>query len=196
MTSNNSKIIVLDRDGVVNEDSENYIRSPTEWEPITGSIQAMADLTANGFDIVIATNQSGLARGYFSEYDLAKIHTKLLSLVEASGGFITGIFYCPHAPSAGCNCRKPKTGLLERAEAELKISLRGKFFVGDSMNDMQAAEAFEMRPILVRTGKGGRTEKELCGALRGTIPVFDNLSSATKWIISSGSNMRVSEAPS
>ena len=196
MTSNNSKVVVLDRDGVVNEESKNYVRSPTEWKPITGSIEAIADLTANGFDIVIATNQSGLARGYFSEYDLAKIHTKLLSLVEASGGFISGIFYCPHSPSAGCNCRKPKTGLLKRAEAELKISLRGKFFVGDSMKDMEAAEAFEMRPILVRTGKGGRTEKELCGALRGTIPVFDNLSSATKWIISSGSNMRVSEAPS
>ena len=196
MTSNNSKVIVLDRDGVVNEDSEDYIRSPSEWKPISGSIQAIADLTAYGFEIVIATNQSGLARGYFNEYDLANIHTKLLSLVEASGGFISGIFYCPHAPSAGCNCRKPKTDLLKRAEAELKISLRGKFFVGDSMKDMEAAAAFEMRPILVRTGKGGRTETELSGDLRGAIPIFDDLSAATKWIISSKPDIRASEAPS
>ena len=177
---------------MVNEDSEDYIRSPSEWKPISGSIQAIADLTAYGFEIVIATNQSGLARGYFNEYDLANIHTKLLSLVEASGGFISGIFYCPHAPSAGCNCRKPKTDLLKRAEAELKISLRGKFFVGDSMKDMEAAAAFEMRPILVRTGKGRDTEADLCRTLRRSIPIFNDLSAAAKWIINSKSNMGTS----
>ena len=192
MTLKKTKIIVLDRDGVVNEDSEEYIKSPNEWEPIKGSIQAIADLTANGFEIVIATNQSGLARGYFSEYDLANIHTKFLSLVEASGGFISAIFYCPHEPSAGCGCRKPKTGLLRKAETELKISLREEFFVGDSMKDLEAAQAFEMRPILVRTGKGRDTEADLCRTLRRSIPIFNDLSAAAKWIINSKSNMGTS----
>jgi len=192
LTLKKTKIIVLDRDGVVNEDSEEYIKSPNEWEPIKGSIQAIADLTANGFEIVIATNQSGLARGYFSEYDLANIHTKFLSLVEASGGFISAIFYCPHGPSAGCGCRKPKTGLLRKAETELKISLREEFFVGDSMKDLEAAQAFEMRPILVRTGKGRDTEADLCRTLRRSIPIFNDLSAAAKWIINSKSNMGTS----
>jgi D-glycero-D-manno-heptose 1,7-bisphosphate phosphatase len=192
LTLKKTKVIVLDRDGVGNEDSEEYIKSPNEWEPIKGSIQAIADLTANGFEIVIATNQSGLARGYFSEYDLANIHTKFLSLVEASGGFISAIFYCPHGPGAGCGCRKPKTGLLRKAETELKISLREEFFVGDSMKDLEAAQAFEMRPILVRTGKGRDTEADLCRTLRRSIPIFNDLSAAAKWIINSKSNMGTS----
>ena len=180
MKSRNTKIIVLDRDGVINEDSDDYIKSPTEWKPIKGSIQAIADLTAIGFEIIIATNQSGLGRGYFSEYDLANIHTKLLDLVEGSGGLISAIFYCPHSPDEACDCRKPKTGLLKRAEIELRISLNGKFFVGDSISDLEAAQAFEMRPILVRTGKGRVAESNLTAPLHGSVDIFDDLSAAAE----------------
>lgn len=169
------KIIVLDRDGVINEDSDDYIKSPEEWVPVPGSLEAIAALNVIGYKVTVATNQSGLGRGLFDEIALANIHHKMCSMVEESGGFIEGVFYCPHLPDAGCECRKPKTGLLMRIQDELHDKLAGCYFVGDSLKDLQAARAFNMEPILVRTGKGRVTENQLIELNGDSVPVFDNL---------------------
>lgn len=181
-------LLILDRDGVINEDSSSYIRSLEEWIPIPGSIQAIASLSRAGYSIVIATNQSGLSRGYFTLDDLEAIHARLCSEVEEQGGRITGIFYCPHLPEEHCGCRKPATGLLEAIETELGEAARGAIFIGDSLKDLQAALAFGCRPVLVRTGKGAETEQTLLnteGVLPepGAIPVYDNLASAARTIL-------------
>lgn len=177
------KTIVLDRDGVINQDSADYIKSPDEWIPIPGSIEAIAALHAANFKILIATNQSGLARGFFSEYDLANMHHKLCSMVEDAGGLVTGIFYCPHEPKDSCDCRKPKTGLLRQAESELSVKLKGSVFIGDSEKDLLAATSFGMRPILVRTGNGNITEGRLQDIQLSNTEVFDDLKSAVDSIL-------------
>lgn len=169
------KIIVLDRDGVINEDSDDYIKSPEEWLPLPGSLEAIAALNMSGYKVTVATNQSGLGRMLFDEITLANIHQKMCSMVEDCNGFIEGVFYCPHLPDAGCDCRKPKTGLLKRIEGELLTSLAGQYFVGDSLKDLQAARAFSMQPVLVRTGKGRLTESRLDEFGGDPVPVFDNL---------------------
>ena len=178
-----SKTIVLDRDGVINQDSSDYIKSAEEWVPIEGSIEAIAKLHRGGYGVVIASNQSGLARGYFDEAALAGMHDKLNLLVEDARGLVSAIFYCPHSPDARCSCRKPKTGLLEQAEIELGISLVDSYFVGDSLKDLQAAWAFNMTPILVRTGKGLETELSLSNKQKSRTLVFNNLKSAVDWIL-------------
>jgi D-glycero-D-manno-heptose 1,7-bisphosphate phosphatase len=181
-------VLVLDRDGVINEDSDDYIRQLADWHPIPGSIEAIAKLSNAGFQIAIATNQSGLGRGYFGLDELEEIHQHLCQLVEEQGGQIDGIFYCPHLPDAGCNCRKPATGLLEAIEQELDQPLAGSYFIGDSLKDLQAARAYACQPILVRTGKGAGTLEKLkaTGAdLHNPeqIPVYDNLAAAAQAII-------------
>ena len=182
------KTIVLDRDGVINEDSDHYIKSPQEWIPVQGSLEAIARLHNNGYRVAVATNQSGLARGLFDEFTLAKIHQTMCAQAEDAGGLIEGVFYCPHGPDEGCSCRKPATGLLQQIEAEFNSVLRGAFFVGDSLKDMQAAKAFEMQPVLVRTGKGRDTESRIIDAGLGSIPVYENLESAViEHIVKSGS---------
>lgn len=178
------KIVILDRDGVINHDSDSYIKSADEWQPIDGSIEAISKLNEHGFQIAVATNQSGLGRNLFDEYALAQIHHKLCSMVEASGGHIDAIFYCPHSPDEDCACRKPKTGLLEMIESELACSLEDVYFVGDSLKDVDAAIAFGCKPAVVRTGNGGKTEKALVQRGDDTIPVFDDLSAAAEFILS------------
>ena len=178
-----SRTIVLDRDGVINQDSSSYIKSAEEWIPISGSINAIARLHQANFRVVIASNQSGLARGYFDEAALARMHEKMNLMVEDAGGMISAIFYCPHSPDAGCSCRKPKTGLLKRAEIELEISLAGDYFVGDSLKDLQAASSFNMKPILVRTGNGRQTELSLSKKIRDKTMIFNDLESAVNWIL-------------
>ncbi|MBL6904083.1 MAG: D-glycero-beta-D-manno-heptose 1,7-bisphosphate 7-phosphatase [Pseudomonadales bacterium] len=172
------KTIVLDRDGVINQDSDDYIKSAEEFVPIAGSIEAIAKLSAAGFRVFIATNQSGLARKYFDEDILSEIHHLLCSMVEQLGGTIDGIFYCPHHPDDNCNCRKPRIGLLEQIESEFACELAGSYFVGDSLNDIQVAEAFGCKPILVRTGKGTLTESVLESNGVADVRVYENLSSA------------------
>jgi len=172
------KTIVLDRDGVINQDSDDYIKSAEEFVPIAGSIEAIAKLSAAGFRVFIATNQSGLARKYFDEDILSEIHHLLCSMVEQLGGTIDGIFYCPHHPDDNCNCRKPRTGLLEQIESEFACELAGSYFVGDSLKDIQVAEAFGCKPILVRTGKGTLTESGLESNGVADVRVYENLSSA------------------
>ena len=181
--SEDSKTIVLDRDGVINEDSSSYIKTAEEWIPISGSIDAIARLHQANFRVIIASNQSGIARGYFDEAALTRMHDKMNSLVEDSGGVISAIFYCPHSPDEGCSCRKPKTGLLERAEVEFDISLAGDYFVGDSLKDLQAANSFNMEPILVRTGNGRQTEIALSKEMRDQTRIFNDLKSAVSWIL-------------
>ena len=167
--------IVLDRDGVINEDSDDYIKTADEWIPIKGSLEAIATLTASGYRVAVATNQSGLARGLFDEHALANIHQKLYASVEDKGGFIEGIFFCPHGPNESCSCRKPGTGLLTRIEQELGASLAGQAFVGDSLTDLHAAQSYNMRAVLVRTGKGAETEKQLQSLTEHKVEIFDCL---------------------
>ena len=148
------KLIILDRDGVINEDSDDYIKSPEEWRHIPGSLEAIARLTRAGYRIVIATNQSGLARGLFDMETLRRIHDKLRRAAAAAGGRVEEIFFCPHGPGDGCECRKPKPGLLREIAVNLQVDLRSAPAIGDSLRDVQAAQAVGARPILVRTGKG------------------------------------------
>lgn len=170
-----ASVVVLDRDGVINEDSSAYIKSVAEWRPIPGSLDAIAKLTAAGTRVVVVTNQAGLARGLFDQAALEAIHTHMEQAVAAAGGELAGIYYCPHHPDAGCDCRKPQPGLLLRIEHDLGVSLEGAPFVGDKASDIGAADAVGARPILVRTGSGAETERAL-GERR--VEVFDDLRAA------------------
>ena len=183
-------LLILDRDGVINQDSDEYIRCIADWVPIPGSIEAIADLSRAGYQVVVATNQSGLSRGYFTLDDLEEIHALLCRQVENCGGTIAGIFYCPHLPDEGCSCRKPETGLLLAIEQELQLPARGAVFIGDSMKDLQAASAYGCKPMLVKTGKGAGTLASLqSGEAKldypHEIPVYQNLAEATKAILGS-----------
>lgn len=169
------ELIVLDRDGVINHDSADYIKSADEWIPLEGSIEAIALLCEKGYRVYIATNQAGLARGLFSPSDLDEIHNKLCQLVEKAGGKISGIFFCPHHPDESCSCRKPKPGLLEQIQESSNMSISGAPFVGDSLKDLQAAIASGAKPVLVRTGNGVKTEAMLDQLSQAAISVFDNL---------------------
>ncbi len=174
------KLIVLDRDGVINEDSEAYIKSPEEWHPIPGSLEAIAALNRAGYQVVVATNQSGIARGLYDLDTLARIHEKMHQALAAVGGHIEAVFFCPHGPDDDCECRKPRPGLFHDIAGRLRISLKGVPAIGDSLRDLQAAEAVGARPILVRTGKGRKTE---AGLGDSDIPVFDDLAAAVRWLL-------------
>jgi D-glycero-D-manno-heptose 1,7-bisphosphate phosphatase len=171
----------MDRDGVINEDSEDFIKSPDEWKPITGSLEAIALLNQHGFKVAVISNQSGVARGLFDETALAAIHAKMHRMLADIGGNIKGIYYCPHDPESPCECRKPKPGLLMQCAADNIIDLAATYFVGDSLRDIQAAQAVGANPILVRTGKGQQTINTHPNI---NIPVFDNLYGAAEFIIS------------
>jgi len=152
-----NKLIILDRDGVINEDSDDYIKSLEEWIPIPGSIQAIADLSRAGYVIAVATNQSGIGRGLFDLDELELMHDKLCALVEEAGGEIAGIFYCPHAPEDHCECRKPKSGLIDSIETELGLPVKNAYLVGDTQRDLEAGFSRGCLPVLVKTGKGEKT---------------------------------------
>jgi D-glycero-D-manno-heptose 1,7-bisphosphate phosphatase len=141
-----SRLVVLDRDGVINEDSDDYIKTLDEWIPIPGSIEAIARLSRAGYKIGVATNQSGLARGYFDEVTLANMHAQLCALVEEEGGQVDAICYCPHGPDDNCHCRKPAPGLLEQLSEELQIPVAGAWFVGDSGKDLELGDRGEAGP--------------------------------------------------
>lgn len=179
-------LVILDRDGVINEDSADFIKSVAEWIPIPGSIDAIAHLSRAGFTVVVATNQSGLGRGLFTVDDLNAMHQRLNTLVEEAGGKLAGIYYCPHRPDEGCVCRKPAPGLLDAIACELEVELKGAVTVGDSLRDLQAGLARGCEPILVRTGKGAGTEASLLAADHSVIQnlkVFDSLSSCADFLI-------------
>lgn len=151
------KLVILDRDGVINEDSSAYIKAPSEWHPLAGSLEAIARLHAHGFRVVVCTNQSGLARGLFDRRALARIHGRMDAAVRDAGGRLAGIFVCPHGPDDGCLCRKPQPGLLQAVAARLAVALDGVPVIGDSARDLESARRAGARPMLVLTGNGGRT---------------------------------------
>jgi D-glycero-D-manno-heptose 1,7-bisphosphate phosphatase len=175
------KLIVLDRDGVINQDSDVFIKSPDEWVPLPGSLEAIARLTNSGYHVVVATNQSGLARGLLDLETLNRIHEKMHRLVAGAGGFIEAVFFCPGIDDANYY-RKPNPGMLEDIGRRLKISLSGIPVVGDSLRDLQAARAVGATPILVRTGKGQCTLAR-APALAEAVLVFDDLAATADFIL-------------
>lgn len=168
-----NKIILLDRDGVINHDSKDYIKSPDEWRPINGSLEAIAQLCQAGYRMFVVSNQSALGRGLITETILQAIHDKMRRALRALGGDIENIYYCPHHPDDGCDCRKPKIGMLKQIAQDTSCALQGVPFVGDSLTDIQAAQAMGCQPVLVRTGKGEKTFAQL--SLPSDIPVFRDL---------------------
>ena len=179
----NSPLVILDRDGVINHDSEDYIKHEDEWFPIAGSIDAISQLSRSGFIVCVATNQSGLARGLFDEFALARMHELLCTLVETKGGKIDGIFYCPHGPDDNCDCRKPKPGMLDQIEEQFSRPVAGSWFIGDTEKDIDAALAKGCRPILVLTGKGTLTQATIAPEKLEGVPVFDDLFTAAMFVI-------------
>ena len=174
------KLVILDRDGVINYDSEHYIKSPAEWKPLPGSMEAIAKLTQAGYRVVVATNQSGIGRGLFDMDTLNAIHNKMHQAVQNLGGRIDAVFYCPHPADSSCNCRKPRPGMFERIAACFNTSLTGVPAIGDSLRDLQAAAAVGAKPMLVLTGKGERTQKEKLP--EGTLIIAD-LAAATEHVL-------------
>jgi D-glycero-D-manno-heptose 1,7-bisphosphate phosphatase len=170
------KLVVLDRDGVINLDSEHYIRSPDEWKPVAGSLEAIARFTQAGFRVVVATNQSGVGRGLFDMATLNAIHDKMHKAVNQLGGRIDAVFFCPHAQDAGCACRKPQPGMLLEIAERFNVALAGVPAIGDSLRDLQSAKAAGARPILVLTGKGEQTRES--GGLADGTEVYQDLAAA------------------
>ena len=166
------KLLILDRDGVINQDSDDYIKTLDEWIPIPGAIAAIARLSKAGWTVAVATNQSGLARGYYNLATLEAMHARLRQLVAEQGGELGLIVHCPHGPDDGCECRKPKPGMLRQIAAHYHTNLTGIWFVGDSSGDLAAAQAVDCQPVLVKTGKGERTLAKPLPA--GTL-IFDDL---------------------
>ena len=175
-------LIILDRDGVINFDSAEFIKNTDEWRPLPGSIEAIAAMSGAGFTLAVASNQSGLARGLFDQDALDEMHHKMLEMVNAAGGHISKIVVCPHGPDEGCDCRKPKPGLLEQLGQHFETTLAGVPVIGDALRDLEAAAAVGARPILVRTGKGEKTAAELPQAL-ADVPVYDDLAAAAQALI-------------
>jgi D-glycero-D-manno-heptose 1,7-bisphosphate phosphatase len=177
------QLIILDRDGVINEDSESYIKSPSEWKPIRGSLEAIARLHRAGWRVVVATNQSGIARRLFDLDTLARIHETMHHHVVEAGGLIDAVFFCPHGPEDDCMCRKPRPGLLLDIARRLHRTLEHVPVVGDSLRDIQAARAAGALPILVKTGKGAVSAAD--PALDSEVPVFSDLYSAVDALLKS-----------
>lgn len=171
-------LIILDRDGVINYDSENYIRSPEEWHAIPGSLEAIAKLNAAGHTVVIATNQSGIGRGYYNEQTLHAIHEKMQSELKAVHGHIDKIYYCPHHPDKNCNCRKPEPGMLLSIAQDFNAKLNEAVFIGDSSRDIAAAERANCPAILVLTGNGTASVKKI----DSQVPVYPNLAAVAEAI--------------
>lgn len=168
------RLVILDRDGVINQDSEAYIKSPDEWIPLPGSLEAIAELNRAGFRVVVATNQSGVGRGLFDLDMLQRINDKMTEMLAAKGGHLDGIFFCPHHPDAHCDCRKPKPGLLRQISRHFGVNLAQVPVIGDSARDVEAAESVGARPILVN---------QPAGESNGKVEVFPDLAAAAQQLI-------------
>lgn len=175
------KLVILDRDGVINHDSDSFIKTPDEWRPIAGSLEAIAKLNQAGYHVVLATNQSGVGRGLFEVSTLLAIHDKMHRALSQIGGRIDAIFFCPHSADADCTCRKPRPGLLEEIARRFNVDLKGVPNVGDSLRDLQAAAAVGAVPILVLTGKGQKTKDE--GGLPEGTQIYPDLAEAVRSIV-------------
>lgn len=177
------KLIILDRDGVLNQDSDEYVKSVDEWLPLAGSMEAVGRLCQAGYTLAVATNQSGLARGYFALTDLHAMHAKMEQLAAGFGGSFDYIAYCPHGPDDQCDCRKPLAGLIHEIEDKLQTSAVGAWMVGDSIRDLEAGIKAGCKPALVRTGKGSNSEKSLAEKSLTDTPVFDDLASFADYLL-------------
>ncbi|MEZ5626467.1 D-glycero-beta-D-manno-heptose 1,7-bisphosphate 7-phosphatase [Denitromonas sp.] len=175
------KMIILDRDGVINEDSDQFIKSPEEWIPIPGSLEAIARLNQSGWRVVLASNQSGVGRGLFGMDTLNAIHAKMVDALAQVGGRLDAIFFCPHAADSTCDCRKPKAGLFRQIEARFNVDLTGVPVVGDSLRDLQAGRAVGCQTYLVLTGKGERTRDD--PALPPDTQIFPDLSAVADTLL-------------
>ena len=172
------RLVILDRDGVINQESPDFIKTPEEWIPIKGSLEAIAQLSQAGYDVVVLTNQSGVGRGLLSADMLGQIHVRMIDYVQQLGGKIQSVLFCPHRPDEGCTCRKPGTGMYDELAERLKTSFAGVYSVGDSLRDLQAAHSAGASPVLVRTGNGRKTLQLLNegdSADLKDVPVFPNL---------------------
>jgi D-glycero-D-manno-heptose 1,7-bisphosphate phosphatase len=180
------KLVILDRDGTINADSDEYVKSPDEWQPLPGALEAIARLNHNGWHAVIASNQSGLGRGLFDVASLNAMHAKMHKMLSAQGGRIDAVFYCPHSPDEGCNCRKPNPGLFHQIAERFGIDLKGVPVVGDSVRDLQAGAAAGCEPHLVLTGKAAALRGQ---ALPPEYPagtrVHEDLAAFAEWLIAS-----------
>ena len=176
-------LVILDRDGVINHDSDDFIKSPQEWIALPGGIESIARLSSAGYTIAVATNQSGLARGLFDENAVSAMHDKLRDLVADAGGRVDHIVVCPHGPDDNCDCRKPMPGLYLQIAEHFGVGLEGVPVIGDSLRDLKAATAAGAQPILVRTGNGKTTEESLTKEL-AFVPVFDDLAGAALHLLS------------
>lgn len=174
------KLLILDRDGVINQDSDDYIKSVAEWLPLPGAVEAIAALSKAGWTIAVATNQSGLARGYFDLATLEAMHAELKRLVGEHGGRVDAIHYCPHGPDDDCSCRKPLPGMIEAIGRQFDADLRGVWLVGDSLRDLEAGLAVGCQPVLVKTGKG---ERSLAKPLPAGTLVFDDLAAVARHLL-------------
>ncbi len=168
-------LIILDRDGVINEDSDDYIKSPSEWHAIPGSLEAIAKLNRNNYQVIVITNQSGIGRKKFTIDNLNEIHAKMQAHLNQYGGVIDAVFFCPHTPREECSCRKPKPGLYNQVHERLRFPMSKVFCVGDTMSDVNAARSAGGKPILVKTGKGQREIDN--GDVPAGIPIYENLTS-------------------
>ena len=176
MPSRPTRLIVLDRDGVINHDSEAFIKSPDEWRPVPGSLEAIARLNQAGFRVVVATNQSGVGRGLLDFATLTAIHDKMYRALAHAGGRIDAIFFCPHTADSRCECRKPKPGMLREIGVRFNVDMSGVPCVGDGLRDLQAADAVGAQPMLVLTGKGEATLRQ--GGFPKNTVIFPDLAFA------------------
>ncbi len=174
------KLVILDRDGVINRESDNFIKTPEEWKPIPGSLEAIAKLNHAGYRVIVASNQSGIGRGLFDMGTLNAINDKMYRALAHVGGRIDALFYCPHAAESNCDCRKPKPGMLIDISQRFNVDLTGVPAIGDSMRDLEAAVAVGAQPILVLTGKGKKTRS--AGGLPENAVVFPDLAEAVRQI--------------
>lgn len=175
------KLVILDRDGVINYDSDNYIRTVDEWIELPGSAAAIAKLSQAGYKVAVATNQSGLGRGYFGLPTLQQMHQKMIDAVVREGGNIDYIAYCPHQPDEQCQCRKPLPGMLQEILQYFPQPSQAVWMVGDSLRDLESAWALDLPAALVRTGKGQRSLDQ--GKIGDDTPVFDDLAAFVSWLL-------------
>lgn len=177
------KLIILDRDGVINEDRDDFVKSAEEWIPIQGSMDAIAFLTQAGYTLAIATNQSGLSRKLFTMGTLSEMHTKMHKLVQQAGGEISGIWFCPHLPEQKCTCRKPQPGMMIDIIDRFKAQAQETWLVGDSLRDLQAIASVGGKPVLVKTGKGIKTLDMYQDELPENTLIFDNLLAFSQFLM-------------
>lgn len=177
-----NKLIILDRDGVINQDRDDFVKSVDEWIPIDGSMDAIAFLTEAGYTVAVATNQSGIGRKYFTLQDLTEMHAKMHRLALQAGGVIDGIWFCPHLADDNCNCRKPKPGMIQDILDRFQAQATDTWLAGDSLRDLQAIDAVGGKSALVLTGKGKKTLQEKEGELPENTQIFDNLLAFAQYI--------------